>query len=533
MKSQVRQNILETLREFSTPGRPVYLVGGGVRDQLLDRPAHDFDFVLPGETRRLARKVADQLDGAFYILDEERDTTRVVLGVDDSPENRLTLDFAALRAQDLEGDLRARDFTINAMAFDVARPDHLIDPTGGLADVREGRIRACSPTSLSSDAVRVLRGIRQALAFKFRIDPETVRLMRIAAPLLTKPSAERLRDELFKMLDGVQVSLAIRLLDQVGALPFTLPELDTLKGVSQTAPHVSDVWEHTLNVVQQLEQLFSALVGEYREENITDLTIGSAVLWLGRFRGSLAEHFHRRLVTDRSLRALLFFAALYHDIAKPAVRTETPEGRVRFLGHDGLGARIAAGRARALALSTAEISRLETIIDNHMRVHLLSNVVEGMPQKRDCANPGDRLSRRSIYRYFKATAEAGVDICLLSLADVRGTYQMDLPQDTWQAELETSRALLEAYWEKSEEVVIPPRYLSGHMIMDAFGLKPGRTLGRLLAAIQEAQAVGEIHNREEALDFARRWVEQHGTAQGAALQHEVEERTSGKEEEGR
>jgi poly(A) polymerase len=217
-----------------------------------------------------------------------------------------------------------------------------------------------------------------------------------------------------------------------------------------------------------------------------------------------------------------------HDIAKPAARTQTPEGRVRFLGHDELSAGVAAGRARALVLSAAEISRLETIIANHMRVHLLSNAIEGTLRKKDHADPGAGLSRRSIYRYFKATAEAGVDICLLSLADTRGTYQMELPQDTWQAELGTCRALLEAYWEKSEEMVAPPRYLSGHMLMDSFGLKPGRSLGRLLAAIREAQAVGEIHNREEALDFARRWVEQ----QKNEKQREAEEGTSGKEEEG-
>ncbi len=515
-KSQVRKNILETLRKFSTSERPVYLVGGAVRDQLLDRPAHDFDFVLPGETCSLARKVADQLRGAFYILDEERDTSRVVLGADDRLENRLTLDFASLRAQDLEGDLRARDFTINAMALDVTYPDRLIDPTGGLGDTREGIIRACSPVSLSDDAVRILRAVRQALSFHFRIDPETVRLMHAAAPLLTRPSAERLRDEMFKILDGTQVSLAIRLLDQVGALPFVLPELAGLKEVQQSAPHVSDVWEHTLSVVQHLEQLFAALVGDYREETVADLTVGSAVVWLGRYRAQFETHFQHHLVTDRSLRALLFFAALYHDAGKPATRTEDAEGRVHFIHHEENGARVAADRARALALSAAEISWVETMIENHMRVHLLAKGLRGS------AHAGEELSRRSIYRYFKAAGDAGVDICLLSLADALGTYEAALPQDTWQAELEVCRALLEAYWEKSEEVVAPPRYLSGNELMDLFDLKPGRVVGKLLAAIREAQAVGDVHNREEALDFARRWFEQHSTA----------ETTSGEEKEG-
>ena len=102
-------------------------------------------------------------------------------------------------------------------------PNHLIDPTGGLADLREKRIRACSPDSLSSDPVRVLRAVRQALELStFASIQIRVKLMRAAAAPLSAPSAERMRDELFRMLDGAQVSLAMRLLDQVGALAICL-----------------------------------------------------------------------------------------------------------------------------------------------------------------------------------------------------------------------------------------------------------------------------------------------------------------------
>ncbi len=526
MEAKLKQTILETVSEFSTPKRPVYLVGGAVRDTLLDRPVHDLDFILPGETRGLAREVARRLDGALYTLDEERDTTRVVLAGEApvggaplgeapvaDPGERILLDFASLRAGDLERDLRARDFTINAMAYDVARPDHLIDPAGGLADLRARRIRACSPTSLSRDPVRVLRAIRLALAFHFAIDPGTVTLIRAAAPLLWQPSAERLRDELFRMFEGSQVAPAVRLLDQVGALDFVLPELAGLKGVTQTAPHVSDVWEHTLSVVQYLEELLrvfhpQVLVGEYQQERVTDPVVASAVLWLERYRSQLAAHFHRNLVPDRSLRGLLFLAALYHDIAKPATRKEMPDGRVRFLEHPARGAEMAAARARALALSADEVARLERIIDHHMRVHFLANPIGGPGRE----PAGEKLSRRSIYRFFKDTGDAGIDICLLSLADLRGTYQVTLPQELWQAELETCRELFEAYWEQSEEVVSPPRFLTGNDVIQEFGLRPGRIVGRLLAAVREAQAAGEVHNRTEALAFARGWMERHAAA---------------------
>ncbi len=497
MDKNLQQAVMETLRTHSTPERPVYLVGGAVRDLLLDRSVHDLDFAIPGPTRALANDVACRLNGALYVLDEERDTTRVVLDMGD--RRHMLLDFASLRAGDLESDLRARDFSINAMALDVAHTDQLIDPTGGFADLRAGQIRACGPDSLSSDPVRVLRAVRQALNFKFRITPETLAQMRSAARLLPRISAERLRDELLRMLEGSQVHLAIRILSQVGALKFVLPEMEELKGVTQSAPHIADVWEHTLGVVQALEQLYPPLVGAYDAESVPDLTVGSAVLWLGRYRQPLEEHFQQVLVPDRSLRSLLFFAALYHDIAKPQTRFETVDGKIRFLEHDHLGKNVAANRARALALSATEIQRIETIIEHHMRVLFMLNALQN--------GNLEKPARRTMYRYFKDTGPAGIDICLLALADLRGTYGVTLPQDTWEAGLKVCRGLMEAYWEKSAEVVSPPRLLTGNDVMKLFGIAPGKQVGRLLAAVQEAQAAGEVNSREEAEDYARRLLE--------------------------
>lgn len=504
MEDNERQVIMDTLREYATPDRPVYLVGGAVRDALLGRPVHDLDFVLPGNTRRLAQDMSCRLDGALYTLDETRDTTRVVLEANAQRRERILLDFASLRAVNLEADLRDRDFSINAMAVDVSAPDRLIDPVGGLVDLREQRIRASSPTSFSRDPVRVLRAVRLALGLNFHIEPATLQWMREGSPLLSHTSAERLRDELFRMFEGPRVNLAVRLLDQIGALEYVLPELKLLQGVTQTAPHIDDVWDHTLGVVKSLEALLPPLIGAYDEETVADLTVGSAVLWLGRFRQQLAEHFSRRLVQDRSLTGLLFLAALYHDIGKPETRVQAQDGRVRFLDHPIVGVKMTANRARALALSTAEVSRLETIVAQHMRVHMLSDMHSKKKEGED------KPSRRAIYRFFKDTGEAGVDICLLSLADLLGTYGVTLSQEVWENELRTVRALLEAYWEKGDEVVAPPRFLNGNDLMQLFNLQPGQLLGQLLEAIREAQGAGEVYDREQAIVFARDWLQDQG-----------------------
>jgi len=499
----IEETVLRIMREYSTPERPVYLVGGAVRDMILGRAVRDMDFVLPGETRSLAKEIAGKLGGALYVLDDERQTMRIVLDTRSvpglPPGERFFLDFAAFRAENLEGDLWDRDFTINAMAWNVARPGQLIDPTGGLGHLTGKRIQACSPSSLLNDPVRILRAVRLAVELDFRLEPGAVQLMREAVGFLPQVSAERLRDELFKILSGPKVALAIRLLDRVGALHYTLPELEGLKGVAQTPPHVMDVWEHTLSTLQHLEQLLQPLVGKYVEESVADLSVGSAVLWLGRYRDFFEEHFNQLLVPDRTIRSLLFFAALYHDIEKPTTRQATPDGRARFFDHPQRGADTVAQRGRQLALSASEISRLETIVKDHMYVHLLA--------KPSGNGKGHPLSRKAIYRFFRETRQAGVDICLLSLADTRGTYGATLSQEVWESELETCRLLLEAYWEKTEDIITPPQLVSGDDLISTFGLQPGKEIGQILAAIRETQAAGEIHTHDQALDYARAWLE--------------------------
>ncbi|MFW6096740.1 MAG: phosphohydrolase, partial [Chloroflexota bacterium] len=152
---------------------PVYLVGGAVRDAILGRPAYDLDFVVEHEAIQLAFSVGDALRVAAYVLDRERDIGRVVLGPD------VVLDFARFRGPDLEADLRARDFTINAMAVDAANfpPRELnvvIDPTGGLDDLQAGVVRLAYPQAIEDDPLRALRAVRLAWHLGFRVTPETV-----------------------------------------------------------------------------------------------------------------------------------------------------------------------------------------------------------------------------------------------------------------------------------------------------------------------------------------------------------------------
>ena len=481
--------------------QPLYLIGGAVRDALLGKTSHDLDFGLPrsekrnADPMRVARHIANEIGAAYYPLDSERGAARLVLIHDDG--TRDTLDFAAFRGDSLEEDLRGRDFTLNAIALDV-HTQQLYDPLGGANDLRQKVLRACSPDSLRNDPIRILRAVRLAASFGFKIAPETRQLMKAAVPGLPETSVERRRDELFRVLDGAQPQTAFRALEMLGVLDEILPELVEMKDVEQSAPHVDDVWRHTLNVLRHLGTILTALAPEYDQGSADEFYNGLLVMRLGRYREQFGEHFAESLTTDRSLYSLLFFAALYHDVAKPRTQSVDDDGRIRFFGHETEGALVAANRMRELHISNDEIDRVKRIVRHHMRIHSMTWRL---------FNERNQPSRRAIYRFFRDAREAGVDLVILTLADLRATYEHTLPEDLWKTALDVCRTLLENYWERPAEVVKPPSLLDGHEVMQTFAMTPSPRVGQLLEAIREAQAMGEIETKDEAFAFGRAWLD--------------------------
>lgn len=483
--------LLEKIINVLPANTEVYLVGGAVRDLLTNRISPDFDFSVPSNGISLARTVANALKADFMVLDSERDTGRVVII---EGETYTYLDFAAFRGATLEDDLRDRDFTINAMALNL-RDITIIDPLNGATDIRAKVIRACSPNSLTNDPVRILRAVRQAAAFGFTIDKSTRELMKQAADKINNVSIERVRDEVFKILGGPKASATIRALEMLGVLQHLMPELLKMRGVMQSNPHIHEVWTHTLAVVDQLDNLLtSSLRLDFNPEKTSDMFMGLVSLKIGRYREQIAKHFANQLNPSRSHRSLLFFAALYHDVCKPDTKTIDESGRIRFFDHDIKGAEVVADRARAFNLSNDEVERLHTIVRHHMRFHFFADRLE---------REGQPPSRKAVYRFFRDSGAASVDLILLALADLRGTKGNELTQVTWTAYLDIARILLENYWERPEEVINPPRLVDGNELMKELNLQPGKIVGVLLESIRENQAAGKIVDKEQALAFAR------------------------------
>ncbi|MCC7354125.1 MAG: HD domain-containing protein [Anaerolineae bacterium] len=465
-----------------------WLVGGYVRDRLLGRASHDLDFVVPAGGLALARRVADRFGGAFYALDEERDTGRAILSDEDG--HAVVVDVARWRSGDLSADLAARDFTVNALAYDIVGHGGLTDATGGLADLEAGVLRAPVPTAFRADPIRLLRAARLEAQLGFVVEPGTLIWLRKDAPLIAWVAAERVRDELVRLLALPGAARQLARLDELNLLPIVFPELARCRGVVQSEPHYLDVYGHTLQTVFHTESLLQALnLLPAAGPEMAASPLSALPSALAPFAERLQSHLAVETSAGRNRAQMLLWAALCHDWGKPLTRTVDDEARVHFLTHDEKGAEIAVARLRSLVFSTDEVRLVSEIVRHHMRPSLLARE--------------DVLTRRAIYRFFRDTGDVGPETLLLSLADRLGTYGPHLNRDAWEGRLGFVARMLAAYYEHPE-VVAPPLLVSGDDLMFALGLVPGPLVGQLLAQVREAQAAGEVTTRDEVLAFARR-----------------------------
>jgi tRNA nucleotidyltransferase/poly(A) polymerase len=468
------------------PAAPLWLVGGALRDllsqgppasegspasedSLPDAPA-DLDIAVAGGALDLGRRLSERLDAAFVVLDAARGACRIV------PRGaRAGLDLTDLRTPTLEGDLRARDFTVNALAAsvgDLVRDGaaSIVDPTGGLEDLRARLARACGPESITDDPIRALRGVRLALRPGWRLETGTEAAIAAAAPLLTGVARERIRDEVIGILGDPAAGRGLRTLDRLGILAILLPESHAMRATAQPRPHHFDVWEHSLRTVEGVDALLDGL--------------DALAPWTATLRAHLTEDLGDGLTRREALK----LAALLHDVAKPETRAEQG-GRVRFLGHDGAGARRIAGIADRFRLSRRAAQVLERLVAEHLRpMHL--------------AQAG-LITRRARLRFFRALGDEAHDLLLLALADAAALTGAS-PLAVWAGEGgDVIRALLAGAAEETAAAAAPP-LLRGEDVMAAFDLAPGPEVGRLLAIAREAQALGLVGTRGEALEHLRR-----------------------------
>jgi tRNA nucleotidyltransferase/poly(A) polymerase len=482
---------------------PVYVVGGVVRDALLGTSQRltDLDVIVVRDANRVARRVADRLGWAYFALDAERDVARLIFSASKTP---LVCDVAAMRGGDLTTDLQNRDFTVNAMAmrWQRNRSAEVVDLASGQRDLGERLLRRVTPWGLAEDPVRLLRAVRLAVQLDFTIEAETLNQILRIGDTLRLASAERMRDELWKMLASPTPDRALEMLRSYRLLHLLLPEVAEMEGVEQSTPHDADVYQHTLRTVRYAVQLRDWLAGATALDR--DPAGATIVETLGPYLPKLRQTVLGTTAGERQQIDWLVWFALWHDVGKPSTRSTERFAdeavRHRFLNHEVVGAEMAGRRMDALKFSRYESSLVQSVIRAHMRPHLLH-----------MSFGADSLSRRACYRFFRDSAllnhgrateaHVGIDTVLLALADYQAIYAQSPPPD-WSGYVRHAADLI-AYGlapQGLEDVRSP--LVDGHTLIAYFKLTPGPQVGVLLEQLREAQAAGEITTPEEGLALA-------------------------------
>jgi poly(A) polymerase len=443
-----------------------WLVGGAVRDRLLGRPTSDYDVAVDGDPRALARRLASVTQGHVFKLSEGFGTWRVV-----ARDRTWQIDVVALAGQTVEADLANRDLTINAIAEPLSGGE-LIDPFGGVADLRERRLRMVSAQTFARDPLRCVRVARIACELEFEPEPETAKAARANAPALVAVAAERIFAELKRIIVSDRAPDGLELLDELAITDVVLPELAALRGVDQSRYHHLDVHEHTRAVLAE-----TIHVAQEPER------------WFGEHSDGLRAVLREPLAEDLTRGQALRFAALFHDVAKPRTRQLTEQGRVTFIGHDAAGAEMAAAILSRLRASQRLSDYVAALTRHHLRLGFL---VHETP-----------VGRRDLYRYLRCCEPVEVEVTVLSVADRLATRGRR-SEEAITEHLELARELLGEALAWRARRPRPP--LRGDELARALSLAPGPEVGRILQALEEESFAGVVTSREDAIERARELV---------------------------
>ncbi len=433
--------------------RLLYFVGGTVRDCALGQSPQDADLVYVGRARRLLRH--HRFPGRVVPLKPELDEYRIVLGPD------FWVDLSGLRAENLWKDLELRDFTVNAVAVSLDLTV-VLDPTQGLRDLQQRRLRTFRQRNLRDDPLRLLRAFRFQSTLGFDLDPRTDRWIRRLHSLINTVAPERIREELLRLFGGRWITRACWGLRSTELLFDLFPELRAMDLTFQRYQTDQNLLDHTLATVEHLEHWVFHL----------DDTP------LAPYRFELAP-----VLESPSRRALLFLAALLHDIGKPQTLSRDADGRTHFLNHDRVGARLAARRLQALRFARREWETVAFLVRYHMYPHHLA------------WDP--HMTDRAVARYVRRMGEWAFPLLLLAIADALASPPELIGIQRHLLLAQRIQTILE------RQRKAPQRRLITGYDLQALGIPQGPVYRQILEAIQEEHLAGRIRDRAQALRRAR------------------------------
>lgn len=453
--SHLPDDVFDLARRFESAGHELALVGGPVRDAFLGHASHDLDFATsarPEETERILAAWGDthwDVGRAFGTIAARKGDSVVEVTTYRTDEYEVGSRKPSVEYGDtLEGDLTRRDFTVNSMAVRLPSLE-FVDPTGGREDLAAQLLITPAPPeqSFDDDPLRIMRAARFAAQLGFDVDPETMAAMTALAPRLEIVSAERIRAELERLLTSRWPRKGLELLVYTGVADIVLPELSKLQDAVDPQHRHKDVYEHSLTVLEQAIDLETGPDGAVPGPDF-----------------------------------VLRFAALMHDVGKPATRRFESNGQVTFHHHEVVGAKMTRARMRDLRFDKQSIKDVTKLVELHQRFHGYGEAAwSDSAVRRYVTDAGDQLER--LHRLTRADC---------TTRNRRKAMRLAAAYDDLEARIDELA-------EQEELAAIRPE-LDGTQIMEILQIPAGREVGAayafLLGLRMEEGPIGEDAARE-------------------------------------
>ncbi|MFV0451933.1 MAG: CCA tRNA nucleotidyltransferase [Propioniciclava sp.] len=453
---------------FAARGHDLHLVGGPVRDAIMGRRGHDLDFTTharPEEIEAIVRplvRTSWDIGRAFGTIgaqlvdgDDEMVVEITTYRADsyDATSRKPTVEFG----DTLAGDLIRRDFTVNAMALSVVT-GAFTDPYGGLGDLEDRLLRTPSApeVSFSDDPLRMMRAARFTAQLGFRPTPEVVTAMTAMAERISIVSAERVRDELTKLLLAEAPGEGLDLLVRTGLAAQVIPEVAALETEVDEHGRHKDIYAHTLTVLEQ-------------------------AIELEQTRGHDPDLINR-------------LAALFHDVGKPPTKRYEAGGKVTFHHHDVVGAKMTRKRLKELRFSADQVAAVARLVELHLRFHGYADADwSDAAVRRYVRDAGDQLERLHILTRADCTTR-----------NVRKANRLRTAYEQLEWRIDELAA--------AEELNAIRPDLDGTQIMELLGIRPGRVVGEAYRFLLERRMDEGPLGEERARDELRSWWEARGEA---------------------
>ncbi len=445
----------------------IYVVGGTVRDFLMDKESFDRDIIVVDEDARdFALKLQKLFDGVFVPLDEVNKIYRIVL-----PDKVNYIDVTNPLEGSLHKDLMRRDLTINAIAVNI-RTAEIVDLCGGVTDIHNRTINYINEHNFEDDPLRILRVYRFQSTLGFELTPETIQAVCKFVKLIHKPAVERIVHELILLFGGKYADKALVNMDKTWLLEEIFPVVKELKQIPPNTHHHLDLFHHSLETVRQIQLIY---------ENSPE---------------EVKQHLDRVDFGGSTRLAHLKLAGFLHDIGKFSTWTiEEDTGRHRFIKHDDVGAKMSVPLLKNMNFSNKQIEYISSMIKNH----IYPSQVMSAPEVDFSTQNGEKV----MMRYIRKMDECVIDNIVLAKADRLSARGEAVSDEMVDKNISALNKLCEYYLSVKDTLEPLPILLDGNEVMKLLNLKPSKRLGEILNALHEAQLSGDITSKEQAVDFVK------------------------------